>query len=214
MNFRNVKYSIALSATAAVVFLNACRDPEAYPGYEYMPDMYRGPAVEMYEPSYENADSTSSRRPVAGTMPRGFTYFNYPNTPEGYALAGAESKNPLAQDSSNLAEGKRLYDIYCTNCHGANGAGDGNLVADGKFAAPPSYSKGNSSRGGLMKDLSEGKVYHTITYGLNMMGSHASQLLPDERWKIVVYVRQLQNSGATDVPTDTTAAAKPATATI
>ena len=57
-----------------------------------------------------------------------------------------------------------------------------------------------------MKDLTDGKIYHTITYGLNMMGSHAGQLLPDERMRIIMYVHELQKMGA---PADTTAA-KPA----
>ena len=43
-----------------------------------------------------------------------------------------------------------------------------------------------------MKDLSDGKIYHTIYYGVGLMGSHASQLSPDERWKVVMYVRELQ----------------------
>ncbi|MEO8147338.1 MAG: cytochrome c [Bacteroidia bacterium] len=214
MNFRNFKYSIILSASAAAVFLNACRDPEKSPGYEFMPDMYRGPALETYGPSLENADSTSARKPVAGTIPRGFTYFNYPNTPEGYELASTEAHNPLSQDSINLAEGKRLFGIYCINCHGESGMGDGSIVSAGKFPPPPSYSKGNSSRGGLMKDLTDGKIYHTITYGVNMMGSHASQILPDDRWRVIMYVHQLQHFGeSTTTAKDSTATAKASDAT-
>ncbi|MFM9008642.1 MAG: c-type cytochrome, partial [Bacteroidota bacterium] len=72
------------------------------------------------------------------------------------------------------------------------GQGDGNLVAIGKFPPPPSYSAGNSSRGGSMKDLTDGKIYHTITYGINLMGAHASQINPEERWKIVMFVHKLQ----------------------
>ena len=117
MNFRNVKYLIALSATAAAFFLNACRNPVEYPGYEYMPDMYRSPAVATYEPSLDNADSTSARKPVVGTIPRGFTYFNYPVTTEGYELAGGDAKNPFLHDSLNLVRGKELYGIFCINCH-------------------------------------------------------------------------------------------------
>lgn len=196
MNLGIMKSSVSLSAIIALVFLSACRDPEKYPGYEFMPDMYRGPGVEAYAPGLFNADSTSSRKPVAGTMPRGFTYFNYPNTKEGYIAAGNEVHNPLPNDSTNFEEGKRLYGIYCVNCHGENGMGDGNLPAADKFPPPPSYSTGNSSREGAMKDLSDGKIYHTITYGLNLMGPHSSQLLPEERWKVVMYVRHLQKFGA------------------
>lgn len=209
MNFRIVKNTITLSAIGAVFLLNACRDPEKNPGYEYMPDMYRGPAVEMYSPSLDNPDSTSARRPVAGTIPRGYTFFNYPSSNEGYELASTEVHNPLALDSINLTEGKRLYGIYCSHCHGENGQGDGTIIANGKFPPPPSYSKGNSSRGGLMKDLTDGKIYHTITYGINLMGSHASQVSPEERWKIVEYVHELQKYGldtAAPVAKDTTTA--------
>ena len=43
-----------------------------------------------------------------------------------------------------------------------------------------------------MKDLTDGKIFHTITYGVNLMGAHASQISPAERWKIVLYVHELQ----------------------
>ena len=71
------------------------------------------------------------------------------------------------------------------------GLGDGLVVAHG-FPPPPSYSSGQSSRGGAMKDLNDGKIYHTITYGVNAMGSYASQLSPEERWKVIMYVHHLQ----------------------
>jgi mono/diheme cytochrome c family protein len=90
-----------------------------------------------------------------------------------------------------MADGKILFLHFCSPCHGADGQGDGLVVAHG-FPAPPSYSKGQSSRGGAMKDLSDGKIYHTITYGLNAMGSYASQLDPKERLKVVLYVHHLQ----------------------
>lgn len=41
-------------------------------------------------------------------------------------------------------------------------------------------------------DLSEGKMFHTVTYGQNMMGSHASQLNHTERWMIISYIKALQ----------------------
>ena len=70
-----------------------------------------------------------------------------------------------------------------------------------------------------MKDLTDGKIYHTITYGVNLMGSHASQLNPTERWKVVQYIHELQHDGesttatadstkATTDPTKATAMAK------
>ena len=44
-----------------------------------------------------------------------------------------------------------------------------------------------------MRDLTDGKIFHTITNGINLMGSHASQINPEDRWRIVMYIHQLQN---------------------
>jgi hypothetical protein len=64
-----------------------------------------------------------------------------------------------------------------------------------------------------MRDLTDGKIYHTITYGINLMGSHASQVNPTERWKIVMYVHELAKAGSAPAPaaSDSTAAPKDST---
>ena len=191
---------LCVAAVSGIALFSSCsKDPKST-GVEFMPDMYRSPSLEVYGKNDLFADSLSMRRPVTGTVARDFEYFDYPESIEGYEAAGRDVKNPLEATAENVKEGKRLYDIYCTNCHGAKGEGDGSIVAIGKFPPPPSYSKGNSSRGGAMKDLSDGKIYHTITYGLNLMGSHASQVLPEERWKIVMWVHELQRGGTAPAP--------------
>ena len=189
---------IALMASFGLMLVaGSCSKDPGKPGLEYMPDMYRSPSLETYQPTGLFADSSSARHPVAGTIPRGFnTYFPYANTAEGYELAGKELKNPFETKEENIKEGERLYLIYCQNCHGAKGDGQGTLKIKGeKFPGVPNYSTGKSSRGGDMKDMPEGKIYHTITYGLNLMGPHASQISPDERWKIVMFVHELQKRG-------------------
>jgi cytochrome c len=84
-------------------------------------------------------------------------------------LAGTEVHNPLPQTQNNFAEGKVLFMHFCSPCHGETGQGDGLVVKHG-YPPPPSYSKAQSSRGGAMKDLTDGKIYHTITYGVNADG--------------------------------------------
>jgi mono/diheme cytochrome c family protein len=193
-----------LLAAMALVFVS-CRKDANDPGLEFMPDMYRSPGIKAYEVSEIFEDSLSARLPVAGTIPRDYTFFNYPGTNEGYEAAGRDLKNPLEVNEVNLAAGKKLYSDFCMHCHGATGAGDGSLIATGKFPPPPSYLTAASSRGGNLKDLSDGKIFHTITYGINLMGPHASQLNHDERWKVTMYVRHLMAAAKTD----TTAQAKP-----
>lgn len=178
-----------------VAQLSSCtNDDPKKPGYEYMPDMYRSGAVEANSINPVYKDSMASRLPVEGTVARSNAIYNdydrmpypYPNTPEGYEAAGANIKSPLEKSADNMVEGKRLYENYCTHCHGATGQGDG-LVAQNNGPKPPAY---NSDQ---LKDLAEGKMYHSVHWGKNMMGSHSSQLTPTQIWKVIMYVHTLQH---------------------
>jgi mono/diheme cytochrome c family protein len=195
-------------AAAVVAGSASCNHDAKSPGYEYMPDMYNAVGYEANSANPNFTDSMTERQPVAGTIARGSDIYSaidrmpypYENTPEGYEAAAA-LHNPLEKSTENLAEGKRLYENYCTHCHGAAGLGDG-LVVQHNGPKPPAY---NSD---ALKDLPEGKAFHTTQYGKNMMGSHASQLTASQRWKIVMYVQGLQKSGVAEAGTDTTAAKK------
>lgn len=177
-------------ATASV--MSSCSNKRST-GLEYARNMYDPIGYNPDQPNKFFRDGKTAQVPPAGTVPVGFDRTDYyPNTPEGYAAAGANLTNPLPVTINNLEKGKTLYLNMCSHCHGLEGKGDGSIVNLGKFPAPPSYSTGNSSRGGTMKELSDGKIFHTITYGVNLMGPHKYQLTPDERWKIVMYVHELQ----------------------
>jgi len=186
------KYKIlglTLITIVASAIITSCSDKRST-GWEYAPNMYEHIAYDPDQPNKNFANGQTAQKPPKGTIPVGFVTFDYPNTRDGYDKASAEVKCPLPPEK-DFSDGKVLFEHFCSPCHGLTGQGDGTVVAHG-FPAPPSYSKGQSSRGGAMKDLTDGKIYHTITYGLNAMGSYASQLAPDERWKVVMYVHHLQ----------------------
>jgi len=184
-------------AASFVVFaiaasLTACSDNKST-GLEFARNMYDPIAYNPDQPNKNFANGQTAQTPPANTDPIGFVKYEYANTKEGYEAAGINLKNPLAKSPQNLLSGKHYFTVFCSPCHGEQGDGKGHLVQIEKFLGVPSYhGDAASSRGGLMKDLSEGKIYHTIMYGLNNMGSHASQLTPDQRWKVVMYVQQLQ----------------------
>ena len=167
------------------IFLFSCSDNSQSPGIEFMPDMYRSPSYETYSSNYFFEDSMSARRTVPGTIARGFMPYPYNNDTAGYSNAGRYLKNPLPFTQEILAQGEVLYTKYCIHCHGATGGGDG-LVAQKLPGAPPAYN-------GALKNLPEGKIFHSITYGKNLMGPHAPMLTKEERWKLVYYVQKLQN---------------------
>ncbi len=206
----NKRIYIAFAAVAMIIVIASCGKDPKQPGLEYMPDMYRSSSYEVYSGNPNFKDSLTMQHPVVGTLPRGYAFFPYPASNEGYEAAGKDMKNLFPETKENLEEGKRLYDIFCMHCHGEGGLADGSLIATGKFPAPPSYTTGKSSRGGDMKDLTDGKIFHTITYGINLMGSHASQINPTERWKIIMFVRSIMKGAA---PVDNASATKDSTVT-
>jgi mono/diheme cytochrome c family protein len=111
--------------------------------------------------------------------------YDYPNTTEGLNLAKAELKNPLAVTEKNLSAGKELYNIYCAICHGEKGDGQGVLVKREKFLGVPSYADAG-------RNITEGGIYHVQMFGLNSMGSYASQTNELERWQIAQHVLNLK----------------------
>ena len=202
-------FSLVAVLGCVTIAVTSCgkKDPNS-PGVEFMPDMYRSPSLET-NMSYvsivdgkETGDTMmANRMPVKGTIPRGFMPYPYPNTTEGYEAAGAELHNPLPKNDANLAEGEALYGKFCVHCHGAGGEADG-LVAAKLSGPPPSY------KSAALMVLPEGKMFHSITYGKGIMGSHASQVNMDERWKIIMYIHKLQypNGMGATVAVDSTAA--------
>jgi mono/diheme cytochrome c family protein len=192
MNKKYIVYA-AFIVLASVAMLSACRDKKST-GLEYARNMYDPIAYNQDQPNKNFANGATSQTPPANTDPIGFDRYELPNTKEGYE-ASATVVNPLPLTEQNLLEGQHFFKVFCSPCHGEKGDGQGHIVKlDKGISGVPAYhgAEAVSSRGGLMKDMPAGKIYHTIVYGLNAMGSHASQLTPSERWKVVMYVQQLQ----------------------
>ncbi len=86
-----------------------------------------------------------------------------------------------------LARGRERHDIYCSPCHGLDGAGRGMVVVRG-FPQPPSYSEQR------LMAAPPRHFYDVITNSYGVMFSHASRVAPRDRWAIVAYIRALQLS--------------------
>ena len=207
LSYKNLKLiTCGTFAVMLVAGFTSCGKKDVNsPGFEFMPDMYRSPSLEYYGTHIINGDTlNASKLPVAGTISRGFIPYVYSNTPDGYEQAGLYLKNPIVYSESVEKDGEVLFGKYCVHCHGATGAGDGKVGAK-LPGPPPAYN-------GALKNLPEGKIFHSITYGKGTMGSHASQLTQEERWKLVYYVQKLQ--GPKTVAVDSTAKVATVTATV
>jgi mono/diheme cytochrome c family protein len=206
-NFSTMRIVFGAALTGLILAgLTSCgKRDENSPGVEFMPDMYRSPSLEYYQVHTVDGDTMNNAMlPAKGSVARGFVPYGYPNTTEGYESAGTSLHNPLpaSQREKWEKEGEALYAQFCVHCHGATGAGDGKVGLK-LPGAPPAYNSG------ALKTLSEGKIFHSITYGKGLMGPHQSLLNTEERWKLVYFVQKLQGP-AESADTTKTASAKPA----
>lgn len=116
MNYKkNILNLVSALVLGSIVFV-ACGDSQS-PGVEYMPDMYRSPAMEVYV-DYEFPDSATSRKAPENSIPIGYKPYPYTNDLEGFELAGNNLINPLALTEKTIKEGKKLYESFCAHCHG------------------------------------------------------------------------------------------------
>ncbi len=167
----------------------SCRD-KSQPNYQYMPNMYEAVSYETYQESdafksQRGLNGKEGQLPAEGSVKRGFVPYGYSNDNAGYESAKANLKSPLDTIvGKDVDKQKELFEIYCAICHGNEGNGKGKLVTQGKILGVPNYKD---------RVITEGSIYHVMTYGINSMGSYANQLTQNERWLVADYVMQLKN---------------------
>jgi len=162
----------------------SCADKDD-PNYQYFPDMYESLAYESYAEAEIFPNEQVAMKPAEGTISRGWMPYGYEDNTEGYNRAKAELKNTLAYTEENLAKGEELYGLYCAICHGKKGDGQGWLVQQEKILGVPSYDDQGRA-------ITEGSVYHVMYWGINTMGSYASQMSEKELWQVDHYVMKLK----------------------
>jgi len=171
-----------ISLLVLIMSITSCFDPSK-PNYQYFPNMYESVGYKTYQESDAFPNGIQAQLPVEGSVPRGWQPYEYEDSSEGYESAKLNLKSPLVNNEENLKNGKKMYDIYCSVCHGSKGDGQGILMEREKFLGIPSYAD---------RDITEGSIYHVLMHGINLMGSHAGQVNEEERWQIAQYVLELK----------------------
>ena len=176
------KYLKHITILLSLFLMTSCFD-SSKPNYQYFPNMYESVGYGTYDESDAFPNGIEAQLPVEGSVPRGWQPYEFEDSNEGYELAKVNLTSPLLNNEDNLANGKKMYEIYCSVCHGSKGDGNGILMEREKFLGIPSYAD---------RDITEGSIYHVLMYGINLMGSHAGQVNDEERWQISQYVLKLR----------------------
>jgi mono/diheme cytochrome c family protein len=167
-------------------------------------DMQDQPKMKPYRGTTFFSDGLSARKPIEGTIPRGFlredTEFftgKKARTTTGQAaqpIPGQQNAYPddidyfpIAVTEEVVKRGRERYDIFCSACHGLTGNGDGMIVRRG-FRRAASF---NDDR---LRQAPVGHFFDAITNGWGTMPSYASQVVVQDRWAIIAYIRALQES--------------------
>jgi len=183
-----ILFRISLILLAGIILLS-CDRQKTMRGYDYIPDMVYSQAYETNSVNPNFKDSMTMRVPVSGTVPRGFLPFRYTIDSLSWVKAGNELVNPYTATDDVLARGKLIFTTFCIGCHGTQGRGDGQLYSSGLYPLKPKDL--TSAPIAILKD---GQIFHTMTLGFGSMGAHGAQIKPEDRWKLVLYVRGLQKA--------------------
>jgi mono/diheme cytochrome c family protein len=165
----------------------SCGRDNNHPGYEYLPDMNYSVAKESYAPKEDSTGFDAMMEPVEGTVPRHMIPYQFKKTKKDRIEAGETFVNPTDSTEKVIQEGKEFFTLICQQCHGEKGDGKGFLFTEKYFPYPPA----NLIRE-AMWTVPDGEIFHVISVGYNLMGAHASMIEQEDRWKVVRYVRVLQ----------------------
>lgn len=203
-----------LVALVLVVFgVRGCNSNK--PPLEVFPDMDRQSKFHSQSKSDFFPDGRMDREPISGRVPhitgKQETYEHLKPAErfrENPYLATGKAEGeeafgdgiPVEISQKNMRRGQELYNIYCAICHGESGDGEGVIKAERYgFATIASLLQNR------IMELPDGDIFNTITNGKNTMGSYGSKIRPEDRWKVIMYVRALQraaNATVEDVPSE------------
>ncbi len=183
----SVRHKLFVSA-GAMLFLTlaACRQ-----------DMHNQPRYKPLADSDFFADHRSARPMVEGTVARGYLRIDearYTGKIDGTEI----DQFPIPIAKADIERGQTRFNIYCTPCHSRVGDGNGMVVLRGFRQAASFYTD-------KLERAPVGHYFDVISNGFGAMPSYASRIQPDDRWRLIAYIRALQlseSANVSEVPAD------------
>jgi mono/diheme cytochrome c family protein len=171
-----LKSRILLGAGAlAFLTLTACRQ-----------DMQDEPRYKPLSESDFFSDHRSARPMVDGTVARGHLRIDsarYTGKIDGNDV----DQFPIPISKADIERGEARFNIYCSPCHSRLGDGNGMIVLRG-------FRQAASFHTDKLVKAPVGHFFDVISNGFGAMPSYASRIEPDDRWRIIAYIRALELS--------------------
>lgn len=98
--------------------------------------------------------------------------------------AASALKNPVKPTPESQAKAKKLYDVDCAMCHGANGNGKTDLAKDLQLTLLD-WTSPNA-----LSSKSDGELFEMIRKGKDKMPAEdAARAKDDDVWNLIIYIR-------------------------
>jgi mono/diheme cytochrome c family protein len=139
--------------------------------------MHYQPSKRLEEP--ERLAAPAEAVPVTGGRPN-YTYEQAAGLP-----------NPIVRDAESLERARRIYNVNCAMCHGADGRGQSLMAgyyAQAGFEPPTDFA---SER---VRERTDGQLYWIITNGLGNMPAFRALLSERDVWTVVHFIREVQGT--------------------
>jgi len=194
----------ALALIPPVVTLRARSRTSETTRLQLIWDMDQQPKYKAQSVNPLFADGRAMRPQSPGTVSRGGADTDdllYRGLVEGrWATTNAMPINEIL-----LKRGRKLFDIYCAQCHGLDGYGRGPVAVRAERLQEGTWIPPLSMHEETVRNREDGHLFNTISNGIRTMPAYGDQISPKDRWAVVAYVRALERSQSAsieDVPED------------
>ena len=136
------------------------------------------------EPSDFFEDGMASRPRIPGTVARG-ELINDPYLETGKVNGQLGDVFPFPVTAEVLNRGQERFNIYCSQCHGRLGDGNG-MIASRGLRRPPSFHTET------LRAAKPGHFFDVMTNGFGAMPPYRTMVPARDRWAIAAYIRALQ----------------------
>ena len=149
-------------------------------------------AYQSFDPHPSLPGGQVLQTPPAGTVSRkGLVPLPYGPGKAEAERAGLELQNPLQPTQANFSRGKLVYDRSCAACHGQDGDNNSSVIVARGLLAPAILVAP------IIRNMPDGRIFHVATFGgPEKMKGLGDLISREDRWKVVLYIRELQKAAA------------------
>lgn len=138
----------------------------------------------MHDQNYAKIEKVEPIPPPVGAVP----ILGTPRKIDYSQVDMAKIVPPFPLDAKAAARGNRLFDIYCSPCHGATGR------SDTKIAKKMDLTPVELTSDRVKIELKDSEIFVKILASDSIMPRYRAELEDNEAWEIVAYVRELQKA--------------------